>query len=151
MSRFAAALIALLAGICLVAAPHAGRLHHPAAPWWTLPGIALQQAMAQTAVPPNTGHGFLIDRHLAAGVTCNACHTTMPFQPATTQTCLSCHGGTYDKLAAMTATSVPNPHPVAPGPAALRELPSHPPGVGKLLRAVPHGLRHQGSVTPPAA
>ncbi|MGA3399348.1 MAG: cytochrome c3 family protein [Acetobacteraceae bacterium] len=59
---------------------------------------------------PGAGRGFLIDKHIAAGLTCSTCHTTTPDQPVSTATCLRCHGGTYSKLAAMSAADNPNPH-----------------------------------------
>jgi len=71
--------------------------------------VPLLRALAQ-APPPGAGHGFLIDKHVAAKVTCAQCHTQTTATPPTTATCLSCHGGSYDKLAAMTAKDEPNPH-----------------------------------------
>jgi fumarate reductase flavoprotein subunit len=73
------------------------------------------QALAQSPTTPTTsapgaGHGFLIDKHVAAGLTCNKCHTVSTAKAPEMATCLSCHGGTYDKLAAMTASDQPNPH-----------------------------------------
>ena len=70
-------------------------------------------AEAQTAPPsaaPGGGHGFLIDRHVAAGVACNGCHTEAPPKPPTVAICLTCHGGSYESLAAKTAQDEPNPH-----------------------------------------
>jgi len=62
-------------------------------------------------VAPGIGHGFLIDKHLAVGMQCNSCHVeSPPPTPPTMNTCLSCHGGTYSKLAAMTDKDTPNPH-----------------------------------------
>jgi len=66
-------------------------------------------AFAQTAAP-GAGHGFLIDSHVKAGVSCAQCHTQNTATPPTTQTCLTCHGGTYAKLAATTEKDLPNPH-----------------------------------------
>jgi len=66
--------------------------------------------LAQAEAPaPGSGHGFLIDKHVVAGVTCAKCHTKNTATPPDTPTCLSCHGGTYAKLGA-TTKSEPNPH-----------------------------------------
>lgn len=71
----------------------------------------LAQAVAdQTPAAPGAGHGFLIDKHIAAGLTCDSCHSAGSFRPTPTTTCLRCHGGAYSRLAAMTAESNPNPH-----------------------------------------
>lgn len=67
-------------------------------------------ASAQTAPAPGAGKGFLIDKHAAAGVTCAKCHVESTAKPPAMATCLSCHGGTYAKLAAQTAQDQPNPH-----------------------------------------
>ena len=69
-------------------------------------------ALAQTppAPAPGAGHGFLIDKHVAAGLACNKCHTESTAKPPEMATCLACHGGTYAKLAAMTNKDQPNPH-----------------------------------------
>ncbi|WP_414643156.1 cytochrome c3 family protein [Bradyrhizobium sp.] len=64
---------------------------------------------SQTAAP-GSGHGFLIDKHVAAHIGCGQCHTAGISSPPTVVTCLSCHGGTYQKLAASTANDTPNPH-----------------------------------------
>ena len=72
-------------------------------------GLVLH-AFAQSPTPPGHGHGFLIDKHVAASVTCAQCHTQNTTTPPTMTTCLSCHGGTYAKLAAMTVKDMPNPH-----------------------------------------
>lgn len=68
--------------------------------------------VAQTPAPaaPGAGQGFLIDKHVAAHVACAQCHTQDTATPPTMATCLTCHGGTYEKLAAMTAKDQPNPH-----------------------------------------
>ena len=76
--------------------------------------IGLSQAImipsnAQTSAP-GAGHGFLIDKHIAAKVTCAQCHTENTATPPTVATCLTCHGGSYAKLAAMTENDKPNPH-----------------------------------------
>jgi len=67
-------------------------------------------ALAQAPAAPGAGHGFLIDKHVAAGVSCAQCHTQNTATPPTMATCLSCHGGTYEKLATLTAKDEPNPH-----------------------------------------
>jgi hypothetical protein len=73
--------------------------------------VILIHAFAQSPSAPGSGHGFLIDEHMAANLTCSACHAENPPHNAPqTATCLGCHGGTYDKLAAMTASDQPNPH-----------------------------------------
>jgi hypothetical protein len=61
--------------------------------------------------PPGFGRGFLIDKHLAGGLQCSSCHTEDPpaKQPDWIK-CLDCHGGSYTKLAEMTAKVYPNPH-----------------------------------------
>lgn len=59
---------------------------------------------------PGAGHGFLIDKHMAAGLACGACHTEPAPAAVSMATCLSCHGGTYANLAARTTNSLPNPH-----------------------------------------
>lgn len=67
-----------------------------------LPGI-VAPAMAQQA------HGFLADRHTAAGVSCQACHGEAAFtEPVAMQVCIGCHGS-YAELAAKTPWE-PNPH-----------------------------------------
>jgi hypothetical protein len=75
------------------------------------------QAAAQSPSAPRAGHGFLIDKHLAAGLTCNKCHTeSPPAKGPEMATCLACHGGTYEKLATMTEKDQPNPHASHQGP-----------------------------------
>jgi Cytochrome c3 len=59
---------------------------------------------------PGSGHGFLIDKHVATHVTCSQCHAAGVSVPPTTAGCLGCHGGTYQKLAMTTANDTPNPH-----------------------------------------
>ena len=60
------------------------------------------QAMAQA-------HQLLIDRHTAAGVTCQTCHGGTAFtEPVAEAACIQCHG-TYSELAAKTPWE-PNPH-----------------------------------------
>lgn len=87
--RIAAAVLVVLIGCLLSAAV----------------GVADQSPPA-----PGAGHGYLIDAHVAAGLPCTACHTTAPPRLVSTDTCLRCHGGSYDKLAAQTAADSPNPH-----------------------------------------
>ena len=73
-------------------------------------------AADRPAVAPGAGHGYLIDRHVAAGVGCAACHGREPAAAPAVETCLGCHGGNYDRLAAMTAADRPNPHASHEGP-----------------------------------
>ncbi len=59
--------------------------------------------------------GLLDSVHLASGKGCDACHATTPVDenpdPVTTTRCLSCHGGSYDAVAAKTASlGARNPH-----------------------------------------
>jgi hypothetical protein len=68
------------------------------------------EAQPTPSAAPGGGHGFLIDRHVAAGVACNGCHTERLPKPPTVATCLGCHGGSYENLAARTAQDQPNPH-----------------------------------------
>lgn len=70
--------------------------------------IPAVKVVSQTA--PGSGHGFLIDKHIAAKVGCGQCHTAGVSVPPAAVTCLSCHGGTYQKLAESTANDTPNPH-----------------------------------------
>jgi RecJ-like exonuclease len=71
--------------------------------------IPVIDAFSQTAAPGG-GHGFLIDKHVASHVACGQCHTVGMATPPTTATCLTCHGGNYQALAASTANDTPNPH-----------------------------------------
>ena len=78
-------------------------------------GVAarLDTAAAQSPAPraaPGAGRGFLIDKHVAAGIDCAACHQESTAKAPATTTCLTCHGGTYAKLAATTEDDEPNPH-----------------------------------------
>jgi len=66
-------------------------------------------ASAQTAAP-GTGHGFLIDKHLAAGLNCASCHANAaPPQAPADSVCTSCHGS-YEQIAAKSSSDNPNPH-----------------------------------------
>ena len=69
-------------------------------------------ALAQSPPSPAPGasQGFLIDKHVAACLTCNKCHTESTAKAPETATCLACHGGTYAKLAEITSGDQPNPH-----------------------------------------
>jgi len=53
--------------------------------------------------------GFLSDRHVGRGVTCESCHTTMPPKAVNGDTCLKCHGP-YSALAKKTDDKDINPH-----------------------------------------
>ncbi len=67
--------------------------------------LALAQAPA-----PGAGHGFLIDKHVAAGLNCASCHAESPPAKAPeSAVCGKCHGA-YKDLAAKTASDQPNPH-----------------------------------------
>jgi len=70
----------------------------------------VMKAAAQAPAAPGAGHGFLIDKHLAAGVNCAGCHANAapPAVPAMT-VCTGCHGS-YQQIAAKTAQDDPNPH-----------------------------------------
>ena len=70
----------------------------------------LAHALAQApAAAPGAGHGFLIDKHVAAGLDCAACHAEVPpARPPENAACSKCHGS-YAELAAKTAEQ-PNPH-----------------------------------------
>jgi len=77
--------------------------------------IGLSQAAVSNAQPaassaPGTGHGFLIDKHIAAALTCAKCHTESTAKAPDMPTCLSCHGNTYAQLATTTGKDQPNPH-----------------------------------------
>lgn len=72
-------------------------------------------ALSQSA--PGSAHGFLIDKRLSKNINCAACHKESPPQVAPEiATCLGCHGGTYETLAATTASDQPNPHTSHQGP-----------------------------------
>ncbi len=77
-----------------------------------LGGIAaafLTHAAAQSPAP-GAGHGFLIDKHVAAGINCGGCHSeSPPAKQPDNAACTKCHGG-YTELAAKTASDQPNPH-----------------------------------------
>ncbi|HLY67284.1 MAG TPA: cytochrome c3 family protein [Chloroflexota bacterium] len=72
--------------------------------------VVLHQAYAQAQSAPGAGHGFLIDKHRAAGINCAGCHSAAP-PPNVPQmsACLGCHGS-YSQIAAKTASDEPNPH-----------------------------------------
>jgi fumarate reductase flavoprotein subunit len=73
--------------------------------------LAAALPLGTRAAAPAAGQGFLIDAHLAAGLRCAACHSeSPPARPVAMATCLRCHGGSYDRLAAATASAQPNPH-----------------------------------------
>ncbi len=82
-----------------------------------LAAASLTQAAAQSpaapaapAAAPGAGHGFLIDKHVAAGLHCASCHSENPPAAEPAQAvCTNCHG-TYAQIAAKTAADQPNPH-----------------------------------------
>ena len=82
--------------------------------------IPLMNVFSQTTAPGG-GQGFLIDKHVIAHVTCAQCHTAGTAVVPTTATCLTCHGGTYQKLAISTANDMPNPHESHQGEIACAE------------------------------
>ena len=82
--------------------------------------VPVMSVFSQTAAP-GAGHGFLIDKHVAGHVTCAQCHTAGITVAPTTATCLTCHGGTFQKLAATTASDTPNPHESHQGEVACAE------------------------------
>jgi len=52
-----------------------------------LVGILVAAAQA-----PGTGHGFLIDKHIAAGLKCASCHgASAPTKAVAVAACLTCH------------------------------------------------------------
>ncbi|MGA8653198.1 MAG: cytochrome c3 family protein [Xanthobacteraceae bacterium] len=68
------------------------------------------KAVAQAPTGPGTGHGFLIDKHIEAGLNCASCHDDAPPPNAPKMTaCIGCHGS-YQQFASKTATDQPNPH-----------------------------------------
>ena len=83
--------------------------------------VFIMRAAAQMPPAPGAGHGFLIDKHVTAGVACAKCHVESTAKAPEMATCLACHGGTYDKLAAMTAKDQPNPHASHRGEVACAE------------------------------
>ncbi|MGA8615906.1 MAG: cytochrome c3 family protein [Xanthobacteraceae bacterium] len=72
--------------------------------------LSLAHAFAQSPPAPGSGHGFLIDKHVAAGLNCSACHAESPPSKAPdSSACIKCHGS-YADVAAKTAQDQPNPH-----------------------------------------
>ncbi len=70
----------------------------------------ITKADAQAPAPPGSGHGFLIDKHIAAGLDCAACHVDAPPPQVPAMTvCTGCHGS-YQDIAAKSASDEPNPH-----------------------------------------
>jgi fumarate reductase flavoprotein subunit len=70
----------------------------------------LGHAFAQSPPAPGSGHGFLIDKHTAAGLNCASCHAESPPSKAPDNSaCMKCHGS-YADVAAKTAQDQPNPH-----------------------------------------
>ena len=53
----------------------------------------------------------LADRHIARGLKCESCHADAAHPaPVKKEKCLSCHGGSYEKLAEQTDSLEINPH-----------------------------------------
>jgi hypothetical protein len=77
--------------------------------WLTATAFPLLAA-AQTPAVPGSGHGYLIDKHVAAGLKCETCHANAPppHVPAMS-VCTGCHGS-YKDIATKTASDNPNPH-----------------------------------------
>jgi hypothetical protein len=75
-------------------------------------GIAaafVTHGLAQTPAP-GAGHGFLIDKHVGAGLNCASCHSeSPPAKQPDSAVCTKCHGS-YKDIAAKTAADQPNPH-----------------------------------------
>ncbi len=70
----------------------------------------LLEAVAQSPTGPGSGHGYLIDKHIRAGLDCASCHRDAPLSDAPKMTvCTGCHGS-YSQIAAKTASDRPNPH-----------------------------------------
>jgi hypothetical protein len=70
----------------------------------------LWQADAQSPRGPGSDHGFLIDKHIGAGLDCASCHhDAPPPQEPAMAACIGCHGS-YQQIAAKTAAQQPNPH-----------------------------------------
>jgi len=68
------------------------------------------EAVAQAPTGPGSGHSFLIDKHIGAGLNCASCHHDAPPPNAPEMTaCIGCHSS-YQQIAAKTATDQPNPH-----------------------------------------
>lgn len=75
-----------------------------------LPSAGAQAPAAPASAAPGAGHGFLIDKHLAAGLNCASCHQeSPPSKPVEMATCFKCHGS-YDQLADKTDLGQVNPH-----------------------------------------
>ena len=53
----------------------------------------------------------LADRHLENDLTCDECHLEkVPSEAPKMDTCLNCHGGSYEELGKASAEKKPNPH-----------------------------------------
>ena len=53
----------------------------------------------------------LVDRHARKGVKCAQCHLEkVPSEAPNMETCLQCHGGSYEELGMASAEKKPNPH-----------------------------------------
>lgn len=64
-------------------------------------------AVATSAVADNT----LADRHAQTGLKCVQCHVEkVPSKAPKMETCLKCHGGSYEELGKASAEKMPNPH-----------------------------------------
>lgn len=64
-------------------------------------------AFATSAVADNS----LAGRHVQKGLKCVQCHVEkMPSGAPQMDTCLKCHGGSYEELGKASAEKTPNPH-----------------------------------------
>lgn len=67
-------------------------------------------AAATPGAAPGAGRGFLLDKHMGAGLKCMACHSeNPPAKQPDMAVCTKCHGS-YAEIAAKTASDSPNPH-----------------------------------------
>jgi fumarate reductase flavoprotein subunit len=88
-----------LLALAILAVSAAAFVTHPSA-----------QSSAAPSAAPGAGHGFLIDKHVGAGLACNSCHSeSPPSKQPDSAVCMTCHGS-YPQIAAKTATDEPNPH-----------------------------------------
>jgi hypothetical protein len=70
----------------------------------------LGYAYAQSSAAPGAGHGFLIDKHIGAGLNCASCHSeNPPSKKPDSAVCVKCHGNNA-QMATKTASDQPNPH-----------------------------------------
>ena len=100
--------------------------------------LGVGHALAQSASPPGSGHGFLIDKHTAANVDCHACHVEEPAsKPPEMAMCLSCHGGTYSRTRCYDPIGPTKSARIAPRADPLFGLPSRPFAIADVLQQLP--------------